>query len=205
MAVVTASDRIHLVIAESRWDRTPDQEGPDQTIATDTDLSPSAGNGVNDAHVEPAAIVGKDVNGFVTLWNKAAETMFGYAINEIIGQPITRIIPWDRIDVEALILERVYDSGKQVHFATKRQRKDGRIIFVSLTASPITDNDGRIIGVSQTLTEAQPVGAHRERNSSALRPVAETDPYAVMVFDKQGIIRTFGAAAVRMFGYNFAR
>lgn len=169
MAVVTEFDTIRAVIAESRWDRRPNQEAPDETIATHSDFSPSGDDRLDNAHVKSAAIVGKDRNGFVTLWNDAAETMLGYTINEIIGQPITRIIPWDRIEVEALILERVCDSGKQVRFETKRQCKDDRVISVSLTATPITDNNGHITGVSQTLTETQPVRPHRERNTAAPR------------------------------------
>lgn len=95
------------------------------------------------------AIVGKDLNGIVTAWNKAAESMFGYKAEEIVGQPITIIIPPHRIDEEASILDRVRRGEKIVHFETERQRKDGGIIWVSLTVSPIRDDEGRIIGVSK--------------------------------------------------------
>lgn len=95
------------------------------------------------------AIVGKDLNGIVTAWNKAAEAMFGYKAEEIVGQPITIIIPPNRIDEEASILDRVRRGEKIVHFETERQRKDDGVIWVSLTVSPIRDDEGRIIGVSK--------------------------------------------------------
>jgi PAS domain S-box-containing protein len=95
------------------------------------------------------AIVGKDLSGIVTSWNKAAETMFGYPAEEIIGQPITRIIPPDRLDEEALILDRIRGGEKLTHFETERQCKDGRVIPVTLTISPIHDDQGRVVGVSK--------------------------------------------------------
>ena len=153
------------------------------------------------------AIVGKDLNGIVTSWNKAAVTMFGYTIQEIMGQPITRIIPWDRIDEEAHILERVRRSEKIIHFETKRQCKDGRIIPVSLTVSPIRDDQGKIIGVSKIardLTESQRAQRDLERREALLRSILDTVPDAMIVIDKQGVIHSFGSAAVRMFGYTSA-
>ncbi len=96
-----------------------------------------------------AAIVGKDLSGIVTSWNKAAETMFGYAADEIVGLSIVSIIPADLIDEEALLLERIRRGEKIVQFETKRQCKDGRIIPVSLIISPIRDDENRVIGVSK--------------------------------------------------------
>src|SRR5579859_1935950 len=85
------------------------------------------------------AIVGKDLSGIVTSWNKAAEAMFGYPAEEIVGRPITWIIPPERIAEEASILERVRRGDKLVHFETVRRRKDGSMLPVSLTISPIRD------------------------------------------------------------------
>jgi PAS domain S-box-containing protein len=102
------------------------------------------------------AIVGKDLNGIVTSWNKAAEVMFGYAVNEIVGQPILHIIPSGKTDEEALILGRVRRGEKVLHFETVRQHRDGKLVPVLLTISPIRDDQGVVIGVSkmaQALTE----------------------------------------------------
>jgi PAS domain S-box-containing protein len=117
------------------------------------------------------AIVGKDLNGVVTAWNKAAEGMFGYPAVEIVGQPITRIIPRHLIDEETSILARVRRGERIDHFATERQRKDGRIIPVSLTVSPIRDDDGNIIGVSKIardLSEIHHVQRDMERREALL-------------------------------------
>ncbi len=109
------------------------------------------------------AIVGKDPSGVVTSWNKAAEGMFGYSASEMIGQPITRIIPLDRIDEEAAILDQIRRGEKIAVFETDRQRKDGTIIYVAITVAPIRDDQGRIIGlykIARDLTEIQ--RAHRD-------------------------------------------
>jgi two-component system, LuxR family, sensor kinase FixL len=96
------------------------------------------------------AIIGKDLEGIVTSWNAAAEAMFGYAADEIVGRPVTVIIPTERLDEEATILGRVRRGEKLMLFETLRRRKDGRIIPVSLTISPIRDDAGHIVGVSKT-------------------------------------------------------
>jgi PAS domain S-box-containing protein len=153
------------------------------------------------------AIIGKDLEGRVTAWNKTAETMFGYAADEIIGQPGIRIVPADRIDEDVSILEQVRQSEKIVHFETKRQCKDGRIIPISLTVSPIRDDLGRVIGVfksARDLTEMRRVHRELERREAQLRSILETVPDALIVMDKQGFIHSFSAAAVRLFGYTSA-
>jgi PAS domain S-box-containing protein len=95
------------------------------------------------------AIVGKDLKGIVTSWNAGAETVFGYAASEMIGRPISLLIPQDRIHEEIEILDRIR-LGKNVHhFETVRQRKDGDLIDVSVTVSPIKDLDGRVMGASK--------------------------------------------------------
>src|ERR1700712_271247 len=130
--------------------------------------------------------------------------MFGYTAVEIVGQPITRIIPPDRVDDEVSILKRIRRSEKIVHFETKRQCKDGRVIPVSLTVSPICDDHGRIIGLSKTasdLSETQRVHRDLERREALLRSVLDTVPDALIVMDKQGFIHSFSVAAVRLFGY----
>jgi PAS domain S-box-containing protein len=95
------------------------------------------------------AIIGKDLTGTITAWNRAAEAMFGYSASEIINQPITRIIPPDRLEEEALILTRVGRNERIEHFETRRLRKDGVIIPVMISVSPIRDHAGRLIGISK--------------------------------------------------------
>jgi PAS domain S-box-containing protein len=112
------------------------------------------------------AIIGEDLSGVVTSWNKAAETMFGYTATEIIGQLITRIIPPDRIDERAALLKQIRRNERVEHFDARRQREDGTIISVALTASPIRDEQGGIIGIS-TIARDCTVRDERERQLRA--------------------------------------
>jgi two-component system sensor kinase FixL len=151
------------------------------------------------------AIVGKNLNGIVTSWNKAAEAMFGFAAGEIIGQSITRIIPPDRIDEEASILDRIRRGERVDHFETERQRKDGKVLPVSITVSPIHDDSGTIIGVSKIARDLS--ASHRthldlRRREVLLRSILDTVVEALIVIDGQGLIRSFSAAAERLFGFD---
>ena len=99
------------------------------------------------------AILGKTLEGVVTAWNAAAETMFGYRAEEMIGQPITLLLPPDRLHEEAMILERLRRGERLRQFETIRVRKDGSEIAVSLTVSPILDQSGAIIGASKIVRD----------------------------------------------------
>jgi PAS domain S-box-containing protein len=95
------------------------------------------------------AIVSKDLNGVITSWNLGAERIFGYAAEEVVGKPITIIIPPERHGEEVTILERLRRGERVDHFETVRLRKDGTEVDVSLTISPIANAEGRIVGASK--------------------------------------------------------
>ncbi|HEY7087252.1 MAG TPA: PAS domain S-box protein [Tepidisphaeraceae bacterium] len=95
------------------------------------------------------AIVSKDLTGTVRSWNVAAERIFGFTASEMIGQPILKIIPKERWSEETDILNRLRRGERVDHFETVRQRKDGTLIDVSVTISPIKDTTGRVIGASK--------------------------------------------------------
>ncbi|MFD1770472.1 PAS domain-containing sensor histidine kinase [Sphingobacterium suaedae] len=95
------------------------------------------------------AIVAKTLDGIVTSWNAAAERIFGFREEEIVGRSILTIIPDDRKHEEDFILARLRGGESVEHFETKRLTKFGPLIDVSLTISPIRDGDGKIIGVSK--------------------------------------------------------
>jgi PAS domain S-box-containing protein len=95
------------------------------------------------------AIIGKDLNGIITDWNKGAEKVFGYAAGEMVGTSILRLIPGDRLHEEDQILGKVSRGESVEHFETLRQAKDGRLINVSLTSSAIRDASGKVTGVSK--------------------------------------------------------
>jgi len=95
------------------------------------------------------AIVGKTLAGTVTSWNKGAERIFGYCADEIVGKPINILIPPDRIAEEWMILDEIRQGHSVSHYETVRRRKDGRMIDVSVTVSPIRDATGQILGASK--------------------------------------------------------
>jgi PAS domain S-box-containing protein len=95
------------------------------------------------------AIIAKDLNGIIRSWNKGAERIFGYVAEEVIGKPITILMPLDRQDEEIVILERIRRGERVEHYETIRQRKHGSRVHISLTVSPIKDANGKIIGASK--------------------------------------------------------
>lgn len=95
------------------------------------------------------AILTKNLDGIITSWNSGAERLFGYTADEVIGKPVTILMPVDRRDEEPAILARIRGGERVDHFETIRQRKDGSLIDISLTISPVRDPDGKIIGASK--------------------------------------------------------
>jgi PAS domain S-box-containing protein len=95
------------------------------------------------------AIVSKNLDGIISSWNKGAERLFNYTAEEAIGQPITIIIPQDRLDEERVILARIRRGERIDHFETVRQRKHGGFCSISLTVSPVKNAEGKIVGASK--------------------------------------------------------
>ncbi|HEX4134818.1 MAG TPA: ATP-binding protein [Bryobacteraceae bacterium] len=96
------------------------------------------------------AIISKDLDGTIMSWNQGAERLFGYNADEVVGQSITLLIPPDRLDEEPEILARLRRGERVEHFETIRVRRDGVLLNISLTISPIRDAQGRIVGASKT-------------------------------------------------------
>jgi PAS domain S-box-containing protein len=111
------------------------------------------------------AIVGKDLNGIVMTWNPGAERMFGYSANEMIGRPITTIIPPELEEDERRILETIGRGQAVEHFETVRLTKSGERINVSLTVSPIKDDTGRVVGAAKTARDI----TRQKKTDQALR------------------------------------
>ncbi|MGA8977342.1 MAG: PAS domain S-box protein, partial [Pseudolabrys sp.] len=95
------------------------------------------------------AIVSKNLDGIIANWNRGAERIFGYTSEEAIGQPITMVIPADRQSEEREILTRIRRGERIDHYETVRRRKDGSLVVVSLTVSPVKNAEGQIIGASK--------------------------------------------------------
>lgn len=111
------------------------------------------------------AIVSKDLDGTIVSWNQAAERLFGYTAAEAVGRSITIIIPPDRLDEEPEILEQLKRGERIEHFETIRMRKDGLLLNISLTVSPVKDADGRVVGASKIARDV----TERVRQNEALR------------------------------------
>jgi two-component system, chemotaxis family, CheB/CheR fusion protein len=95
------------------------------------------------------AVVSKDLDGIILSWNRGAARLFGYSSAEVVGKSITILIPSDRRMEEGRILERIRRGERVDHYETVRRRKDGSLVDISLTVSPIKDSAGRIIGASK--------------------------------------------------------
>ena len=116
------------------------------------------------------AIISKDLNGMITSWNRGAQQMFGYTAQEAIGQPVTMLMPPDRLDEEPGILERIRSGERIEHYETVRRRKDGTLLDISLTVSPIVDSQGQVVGASKIVRDVTERkrgrrGAARERGA----------------------------------------
>lgn len=110
------------------------------------------------------AIISKNLDGTITSWNKAAGRLFGYTAEEAVGRPITLIIPTDRRDEEVEILARLRRGEQIDHFETIRQRKDGGLLDISVTISPVRDGSGRVVGASKVARDV----TNKKRTERAL-------------------------------------
>jgi len=115
------------------------------------------------------AIITKNLDGIISSWNKSAERIFGYSAEEAIGKPVTIIIPLERHEEEPAILARIRRGERIDHYETVRQRKDGSLIDISLTVSPIKTAQGEIIGASKIARDI----TQRKRNDERIAMLAQ--------------------------------
>jgi len=118
------------------------------------------------------AILSKDLDGVILSWNRGAERLFGYSAEEAVGKPITLIIPPDRLNEEPTILGKIRRGERIDHFETVRQRKDGTLIDLSITVSPIRDDDGHIVGASKIARDITELKRIRDQQYLLLREMS---------------------------------
>lgn len=165
-------------------------------------------------HSSDDAIISKDLSGTVLSWNAAAERLYGFTAEEIIGQPITRIIPPERQGEELEILTKLRRGERIDHFETVRMTKDGRRVEVSLTVSPVYDESGQVIGASKIardITErkalarehaARELAERRQREVTAqMEGVINSVVDGIIAIDERAQIEWVNPAALRIFGY----
>ena len=147
------------------------------------------------------AIISKTLDGVITSWNKSAERLFGYTREEAVGRHITLIVPEDRRDEEAKILERLKRGERIDHFETLRRCKDGRLLTLSLTISPVKDDAGRIVGASKVardVTERKEI----ERTLTERARLLDLSSDAILVRDGADRVTYWNRSACDLYGYS---
>src|SRR5262249_35007041 len=113
------------------------------------------------------AILSKDLNGIIATFNQGAERLFGYKAEEAVGKPVTILMPSDRQHEEAEILARIRRGEPVRHYETVLRRKDGTLVDISLTVSPVKDDQGRIIGASKSPAISRRVSCPKPGSATA--------------------------------------
>lgn len=146
------------------------------------------------------AIVSKTLDGVVTSWNPAAETLFGYNAAEMIGSSILKLFPPGRLNEEAELIAQIREGKIVEHFRTVRIRKDGSKINISVTLSPIKDQDGEIIGVSKI---ARDISRQLELEFRAQyhQAIVDNSDDAIISKNLNGIVQSWNRGAQLLFGY----
>jgi PAS domain S-box-containing protein len=146
------------------------------------------------------AIVSTTLDGTITSWNAAAERMSGYPASEAIGQSIRLVVPPERVDEVAAVLAQVRAGATVERFETVRRRKDGSVVAIALTATPIRDARGRVVGVSSIVRD---IGERRRLDEAQARLAAIVDSSDDAIVSKtlEGVITSWNRAAERLFGY----
>ena len=157
------------------------------------------------------AILSKDLNGIVHSWNKGAEQIYGYSPAEIIGRPVSLLLPPGYPDDTGKIMERLRQGERIEHYETLRRTKDGGILSVSLTISPIRDRNGTIIGAStiaRDITERKQSEQELRRSRQALqeselrfRSLVQNSSDVITILNSDGTIRYESPSIERILGY----
>ena len=135
------------------------------------------------------AIVSKDLDGIITSWNQGAERLFGYSAEEAVGQPISIIIPPERLDEEPDILARIRRGERVDHYETVRRHKDGTLLDISLVVSPVITAEGKVVGASKIardITERKLAEKQLRQSEARFRLMADSSPIMIWMTDRFG-------------------
>ncbi|MGP0089814.1 MAG: sensor histidine kinase [Xanthobacteraceae bacterium] len=145
----------------------------------------------------PDAIITKTLEGIITSWNPAAERLFGYGANEVMGKSIAIIIPPDHREQEGAILARISGDERIDPYESVRVRKDGKLIDVSISISPVKSRAGVIVGATKVARDI----SERKLAEEKFRLAVEASPTGVVMIDNSGTILLVNAETEKMFGY----
>jgi PAS domain S-box-containing protein len=146
------------------------------------------------------AIIGGDTASLITTWNLAAQRLFGYKAEEVVGRNISFLIPPDRLDELETVLGRVAQGASAQHYDTKRIHKDGSLMDIAMTVSPIKDPGGTIIGTStiqRNITERK----RTETVMAEMAAIVDSSNDAIIGKSLEGVITTWNRGAERIYGY----
>ncbi|MGC4098608.1 MAG: PAS domain S-box protein [Nitrospira sp.] len=152
------------------------------------------------------AIISKNLDGIITSWNRGAERIFGYTAQEAIGQPVTMLMPPDRVNEEPSILQRIRNREKIDHYETIRRHKDGTLLDISLSVSPIIDTDGHVIGASKIardITERRRVEVLLHESVERFRMLADNMAQLAWTCDQLGNVTWYNQRWLDYTGLSF--
>jgi PAS domain S-box-containing protein len=152
------------------------------------------------------AIITKTLDGIIVTWNPGAQRIFGYAADEVIGKSITMLIPERHLDEEPAILERLRRGERIEHYETVRRRKDGELLNISLTVSPLKDATGNIIGASKIardITRQKRAELALREQSSVLQLLDTTGKAIISKLDLEKVLQTVTDVATQLSGAKF--
>ena len=154
------------------------------------------------------AIIGKDLNGIITSWNPAAEKLFGYSEKEAIGQPISILGVPDRLDEFKEIIETVKKGRRVERYETQRKRRDGTLVDVSVTASPVIDEEGKLIGLSvidRDITSQKQASQYaRSLIEASLDPLVTISPDGKITDVNEATVKVTGVPREKLIGTDFS-
>lgn len=154
------------------------------------------------------AIIGEDLHGVVSSWNAGAQTIFGFTADEMIGQPVSQLIPPGLQSEERELFNRVLDGERVEHYETTRARKDGTLVAVSVSLSPIRGANERIIAASQIIhdiSERQRADAALRESESRFRAMADSAPIMIWMAGPDQLFTFFNKAWLNFSGGRMAR
>ena len=149
------------------------------------------------------AIYGTSLEGQIISWNTGAENIYGYRAEEVIGQPVSILIPDELKDEFTQIRERIKRSDKTINYETIRQGKDGKRVHVSLTVTPVKNADGQVIAgatIARDITEQKQIEEELYRINTLLKTISETTPDPIYVKDRDGRILFANPATLEVIG-----